>query len=91
MASESTPSSTPVWSPPEKIESLFAAAAGNQFAAINAPTAGPRVTQDLPAGDAPFQFYSLATPNGIKPAILLEELGIEYDAWSKLQNACGCC
>ena len=34
----------------------------------------------LPVGNAPFQFYSLATPNGQKPAILLEELGIDYDA-----------
>jgi hypothetical protein len=34
----------------------------------------------LPEGEAPFQYYSIATPNGQKPAILLEELGIEYDA-----------
>jgi hypothetical protein len=34
----------------------------------------------LPEGETPFQFYSLATPHGQKPAILLEELGIDYDA-----------
>lgn len=53
------------------------------FAAINAPTAGARVEKELPVGDAPFQLYSLATPNGIKVSILLEELGIEYDAHGK--------
>ena len=40
----------------------------------------------LPVGDTPFQFYSLATPNGQKPAILLEELGIEYDAHKVMLN-----
>jgi len=70
----------PVWTPPAKIEDLYASTAGNQFAAINAPTAGPRVEQDLPVGSAPFQLYSLATPNGQKVGIILEELGIEYDA-----------
>ena len=56
---------------------------GNQFAAINAPTAGARVQQDLEVGSAPFQLYSLGTPNGIKVSIMLEELGIDYDAHSK--------
>jgi GSH-dependent disulfide-bond oxidoreductase len=46
------------------------------------PTAGSRVEANLPRGDARFQLYSLATPNGQKPAILLEELGIDYDAHS---------
>jgi GST-like protein len=78
---ENKESAGPVWTPPEKIESLFAAAAGNKFANINAPTAGARVTQDLPSGSAPFQLYSLATPNGVKVSILLEELGIDYDAF----------
>jgi len=73
---------TPVWKPPAKIEELFASTGGNQFAAINAPTAGPRVEQDLPVGSAPFQLYSLATPNGQKVGIILEELGIDYDAHS---------
>lgn len=68
------------WTPPAKVEELYASAAGNQFASINAPTAGARTPDEVPVGDAPFQFYSLATPNGQKPAIMLEELGIEYDA-----------
>ena len=46
----------------------------------NRPTAGARFEQTLPKGDAPLQVYSLGTPNGIKVAIMLEELkalGIE--------------
>ncbi len=59
----------------------------NQFASINRPTAGARFQQDLPIGKHPLQLYSLATPNGQKVGILLEELleaGVEeanYDAW----------
>lgn len=58
-----------------------------QFAAINRPEAGARYQQSLPQGEQPLQLYSLATPNGVKVTILLEELlalGIaeaEYDAW----------
>ena len=56
------------------------------FAAINAPTAGPRKELALPVGKHPFQLYSLGTPNGVKVTILLEELcdkysKFEYDAW----------
>ena len=76
-------SEAPTWQPPSKIEELYQSAAGNQFAAINAPTAGARVQLALPCGHAPFQLYSLATPNGIKVSIMLEELGIDYDAHSK--------
>jgi GST-like protein len=60
---------------------------GGQFAAINRPTAGARQQQELPVGRHPLQLYSLATPNGVKVTILLEELlacgfsGAEYDAW----------
>lgn len=60
---------------------------GGQFAAINRPEAGARYQQGLPQGEQPLQLYSLATPNGVKVTILLEELlalGIaeaEYDAW----------
>jgi len=68
------------WNPPAKIEGLFKATEGSNFATINAPTAGARTQKELPVGNAPFQFYSLATPNGQKPGILLEELGIDYDA-----------
>ena len=68
------------WTPPSKIEEIFEKTAGNAFAAINSPTSGARVTQDLPRGKASFQYYSLGTPNGQKPGIMLEELGIDYDA-----------
>ena len=59
---------------------------GGQFASINRPVAGPTHDKDLPIGKHPFQLYSLATPNGQKVTILLEELleagfDAEYDAW----------
>ncbi|MFV3317477.1 glutathione-dependent disulfide-bond oxidoreductase [Pseudomonas sp. NY15374] len=63
------------------------AAAGGQFASINRPIAGPTHDKDLPVGKHPLQLYSLATPNGVKVTVLLEELlalghsGAEYDAW----------
>jgi hypothetical protein len=72
------------WQPPAKAEELFVSTAGNKFASINRPTAGAREELAVPVGDAPFQFYSLSTPNGQKPGILLEELGIDYDAHSML-------
>ncbi|NNC47685.1 MAG: glutathione-dependent disulfide-bond oxidoreductase [Sphingomonas sp.] len=58
---------------------------GGKFASINAPTAGAREDKALPVGDHPLQLYSLATPNGVKVTILLEELlaagyDAEYDA-----------
>jgi GSH-dependent disulfide-bond oxidoreductase len=60
---------------------------GGQFANINRPIAGPTHEKALPVGRHPLQLYSLATPNGVKVTILLEELlalghtGAEYDAW----------
>jgi GST-like protein len=60
---------------------------GGRFAAINRPTAGAREERELPVGKHPLQLYSLATPNGVKVTIMLEELleagheGAEYDAW----------
>ena len=60
---------------------------GGAFANINRPTAGARYEKELPVGRHPLQLYSLATPNGVKVTILLEELlalghtGAEYDAW----------
>jgi GSH-dependent disulfide-bond oxidoreductase len=60
---------------------------GGQFANINRPVAGPTHQQELPVGKHPLQLYSLATPNGQKVSIMLEELlakghnGAEYDAW----------
>lgn len=59
---------------------------GGKWAGINRPTAGARHEQALPVGDHPIQLYSLATPNGQKATIMLEELlalghpGAEYDA-----------
>ena len=60
---------------------------GGTFASINRPIAGATHDKELPIGKHPLQLYSLATPNGQKVTILLEELlalghsGAEYDAW----------
>jgi GST-like protein len=67
-----------VWTP---------APSGGTFANINRPVAGATHEQALPVGKHPLQLYSLATPNGVKVTIMLEELlalgyaGAEYDAW----------
>ncbi|KIT14394.1 glutathione-dependent disulfide-bond oxidoreductase [Jannaschia aquimarina] len=66
-----------VWKPTES---------GGKFASINRPVAGPTHDKDLPVGEHPYQLYSLATPNGVKVTILLEELiesghDLDYDAW----------
>ena len=63
------------------------AESGGQFAKINRPIAGATHEQALPVGRHPLQLYSLATPNGVKVTVMLEELlalghrGAEYDAW----------
>jgi GST-like protein len=68
-----------VWTPP--------ASSGGSFANINRPVAGPTHEAELPVGKHPLQLYSLATPNGVKVTIMLEELlalghvQAEYDAW----------
>ena len=60
---------------------------GGRFANINRPIAGPTHDKELPVGHYPLQLYSLATPNGVKVTVMLEELlalghrGAEYDAW----------
>ena len=60
---------------------------GGKFASINRPVSGPTHDKELPVGKHPLQLYSLATPNGVKVTVLLEELlatghsGAEYDAW----------
>lgn len=60
---------------------------GGQFANINRPIAGATHDKDLPVGRHPLQLYSLATPNGVKVTVMLEELlalgheGAEYNAW----------
>ncbi len=59
---------------------------GGSFAGINKPTAGAQEERILPVGKHPLQLYSVATPNGVKVTIMLEELlalghqGAEYDA-----------
>jgi GST-like protein len=79
MAEQSTYVPPQVWTPP--------ASSGGTFASINRPVAGPTHDKELPVGQHPFQLYSLATPNGVKVTIMLEELlaaghsGAEYDAW----------
>jgi GSH-dependent disulfide-bond oxidoreductase len=74
------PSYTPprIWTPD--------APSGGHFANINRPTAGATHDKELPVGRHPLQLYSLATPNGVKVTVLLEELlaaghDAEYDAW----------
>ncbi len=60
---------------------------GGKFASINRPISGATHDKDLPVGTHPLQLYSLATPNGVKVTVMLEELlalghaGAEYDAW----------
>ncbi|MBL4917684.1 glutathione-dependent disulfide-bond oxidoreductase [Szabonella alba] len=60
---------------------------GGTFASTNRPIAGATHEKELPVGKHPLQLYSLATPNGVKVTVMLEELlalghkGAEYDAW----------
>jgi GSH-dependent disulfide-bond oxidoreductase len=60
---------------------------GGKFANINRPIAGATHDKELPVGKHPLQLYSIATPNGVKITVMLEELlalgkkGAEYDAW----------
>ena len=66
-----------VWEPTES---------GGKFASINAPTAGARFERELPVGEHPLQLHSLATPNGVKVTVMLEELieaghDAQYDAY----------
>ena len=62
------------------------AESGGKFASINRPIAGPTHDKALPVGKHPLQLHSLATPNGVKVTVMLEELleaghDAEYDAW----------
>ncbi|WP_158768689.1 glutathione-dependent disulfide-bond oxidoreductase [Paraglaciecola sp. L1A13] len=65
----------------------FDAENGGKFANINRPTAGARFDKTLSRGEHPFQLHSMATPNGVKVTVMLEELlsagfsGAEYDAY----------
>jgi len=63
------------------------AESGGRFAKINRPIAGATHDKELPVGAHPIQLYSLATPNGVKVTVMLEELlalgqkEAEYDAY----------
>ncbi len=76
-ATDYTPPAVWTWNKPN----------GGAFASVNRPVAGPTHEKELPVGRHPLQLYSLATPNGQKVTIMLEELlalghtGAEYDAW----------
>ena len=78
-------SEPPAYSPPPIW--TWAKPSGGRFAEINRPTAGATHERQLPVGRHPLQLYSLATPNGVKVTVMLEELlalghaGAEYDAW----------
>ncbi|HEY2049240.1 MAG TPA: glutathione-dependent disulfide-bond oxidoreductase [Caulobacteraceae bacterium] len=78
-------SETPAYEPPKVW--TWNKENGGQFANINRPVAGPTHEKELPVGRHPLQLYSLATPNGVKVTVMLEELlalgktGAEYDAW----------
>ena len=76
---------TPDYEPPKVW--TWTKASGGQFANINRPISGATHEKELPVGRHPLQLYSLATPNGVKVTVMLEELlalghaGAEYDAW----------
>jgi GST-like protein len=75
----------PEYTPPEVW--IWNMESGGKFASTNRAIAGPTHDKDLPVGAHPLQLYSLATPNGVKVTVMLEELlalghrGAEYDAW----------
>lgn len=75
-----------VYTPP-RVWHWDSEAEGGKFANINRPVSGATHDKALPVGKHPLQLYSLATPNGVKVTIMLEELlalgnsGAEYDAW----------
>ena len=78
-------SDTPVYEPPQVWK--WERENGGRFANINRPVSGATHEKELPRGKHPHQLYSLATPNGVKVTIMLEELlaaghaGAEYDAY----------
>ncbi|MDE2394072.1 MAG: glutathione-dependent disulfide-bond oxidoreductase [Burkholderiales bacterium] len=78
-------SDSPPYAPPKVW--TWTPGSGGRFANINRPVAGATHEKELPVGRHPLQLYSLATPNGVKVTVMLEELlalghaGAEYDAW----------
>jgi GSH-dependent disulfide-bond oxidoreductase len=85
MSDAATPADPADYLPPKVW--TWTQANGGQFANINRPVAGATHEKELPVGRHPLQLYSLATPNGVKVTVMLEELlalghaGAEYDAW----------
>lgn len=83
---DTTPPNQPAGYEPAKVWT-WEQGSGGQFASINRPTAGATIEKALPQGKHPLQLYSLATPNGVKVTVMLEELlalgvsGAEYDAY----------
>ncbi len=83
--SPSDPSTDATYTPPKVWQ--WESENGGRFAKINRPIAGSTHDKELPVGQHPLQLYSLATPNGVKVTVLLEELlakgheGAEYDAY----------
>lgn len=77
--------SDPTFTPPAVWK--WEQSSGGKFANINRPIAGPTSEKELPVGKHPLQLHSLATPNGVKVTVMLEELlamgfeGAEYDAY----------
>ena len=89
MSEEQNPSAPenqpPGYEPPKVWQ--WDSESGGRFAKINRPIAGATHDKELPVGEHPLQLYSLATPNGVKVTVMLEELlelgieGAEYDAF----------
>ena len=85
MVVESVVADTPTYTPPKVWK--WDSQSGGRFARINRPVAGATHEKELPVGEHPLQLYSLATPNGVKVTVLLEELlalgksDAEYDAY----------
>ncbi len=78
------PGQTQTYTPPKVWQ--WKSESGGRFASINRPVAGATHEKELPVGSHPLQLYSLATPNGVKVTVLLEELlalgcDAEYDAY----------
>jgi len=79
MSDDYTPPA--VWEAPAPADGMGA------LFSFNRAISGPLRDEELPVGRHPLQLYSLATPNGQKVGIMLEELlaaghsGAEYDAW----------
>ncbi len=77
--------SDPIYTPPKVWK--WQEGSGGRFSGINRPIAGATHQKVLPKGEHPFQLYSLATPNGVKVTVMLEELielgfkEAEYDAY----------